>query len=386
MKPRTGILRMPDKEMKTLGLVINPIAGMGGKVGLKGTDGEEILERAHSLGASPESPSRAAEAIKAFHSVSGKMRIITAPGEMGERVVRESGETPEVLAMEVTEPSTSHHTMEAAALMKDQGVDLLLFAGGDGTARDILGQVHDQVTCLGIPTGVKMHSAVFAVNPSRAGELAAQHLRGEVRSTRMAEVMDIDEAALRDGHVAARLFGYMTIPFRTGHVQGLKAGSLEDERYVQQALAAGIVEEMEKDVSYIVGPGTTTAEVMKLLQLDFSLVGVDLVRNGELLGRDLGERELLDLLGKGPSGIIVTPVGGQGYLFGRGNQPISAEVIRKVGKERIIIAATPAKLSSFHGEPLRVDSRDGDTDRWLAGYYKVVSGFRDRSIYRVVAA
>ena len=372
--------------MKTLGLIVNPIAGMGGKVGLKGTDGEEILARAHSLGASPESPERAAEAIRALQSVSGKIRIITAPGEMGERVVGESDGSPEVLAMKVKGHSTSHHTIEAAALMKELGVDLLLFAGGDGTARDILGEVQDQVACLGIPTGVKMHSAVFAVNPARAGELAAQHLQGDVRSTRAAEVMDIDEEALRDGHVAARLFGYMTIPFRKGHVQGLKAGSLEDEGYVQQAIAAGIVEGMEKDVSYIVGPGTTTAEVMKLLGLDFSLVGVDLVRNGKLLGRDLPEVELLDLLGNGPGGIIVTPVGGQGYLFGRGNQPISADVIRKVGKERIIIAATPAKLSSFLGEPLRVDSRDGDTDRWLAGYYKVVSGFRDRSIYRVVAA
>ena len=384
--------------MKTLGLIVNPIAGMGGKVGLKGTDGEEIQDQARARGASPESPGRAAEAIKAFVSNrresqnarvqgdSATLRIVTPPGEMGERVVRESGEIPEVLAMEVSGRSTSRHTMKAATLMKELGVDLLLFAGGDGTARDIVGQVEDQSVCLGIPTGVKMHSAVFAVNPSRGGELAAQHLFGAASSTRVAEVMDIDEDALREGQLAARLFGYMRIPFRKGHVQGLKASSPDDERYVQQAIAGGIVEGMEEDVAYIVGPGTTTSEVMKLLGLDFSLVGVDLVRNGELLGKDLGEVELLDRLGAGPAGIIVTPVGGQGYIFGRGNQPISAEVIRKVGKERIIIAATPSKLSSFRGEPLRVDSRDGDTDRWLAGYYRVVSGHRDKSVYRVVAA
>jgi predicted polyphosphate/ATP-dependent NAD kinase len=371
--------------MKTLGLIVNPIAGMGGKVGLKGTDGEDTLERARSLGASPESPRRAAAAVEALVSAPGELRYLTAPGDMGERIVRESGGEPDVLAMEVGDWTTAQHTGLAAARMKEMDVDLLLFAGGDGTARDILAQVGVETVCLGIPTGVKMHSAVFGVNPARAGELAVHYLFEEPRRTRVAEVMDIDEAALREGHVLARLFGYLTIPFRRGHVQGLKAGSTEDETSVQQAIASGIVESMDEDVTYIVGPGSSTAEVMKLLDLEYSLVGVDLVRNKTLLGRDLSETELLALLSDGLSSIIVTPVGGQGYLFGRGNQPISSEVIRRVGKERIIIAATPNKLSSLCGEPLRVDSGDGDTDRWLTGYYKVVSGYRDLSVYRVAA-
>ncbi|MFC1660863.1 ATP-NAD kinase family protein, partial [Gemmatimonadota bacterium] len=230
--------------MKTLGLIVNPIAGMGGRVGLKGTDGEATLVRARSLGATPESPRRAAEAMEAFASVSADVRIVTAPGEMGERVVRDTGGKPEALAMVVGDSTTPQHTREAAALMKELGVDLLLFAGGDGTARDIVAQVQDQTVCLGIPTGVKMHSAVFSANPSRAGELAAQHLLGTVRNTRAAEVMDLDEEALREGHVAARLFGYMTIPYRRGQVQGLKTGSAEDEHHVQQAIAGGIVHAM----------------------------------------------------------------------------------------------------------------------------------------------
>lgn len=371
--------------MKTIGLIVNPIAGMGGKVGLKGTDGEETLARARRLGASAESPRRAAEALRALGPPSKDLRFVTAPGEMGERVVRNSGRNPEVVALEVGDSTTPRHTREAAARMKEMGVDLLLFAGGDGTARDVLSQVQDQVVCLGIPTGVKMHSAVFAVNPPRGGELAALHLFGEVPRTRAAEVMDIDEEALRKGHVHTRLFGYLTIPYRRGHVQGLKAGSAEDERYVQQAIAQGIVDGMERDVTYVVGPGTTTAEVMKLLDLDFSLVGVDLVRNKELLGRDLAEKEILPFLERGRSGIIVTPVGGQGYLFGRGNQPISADVIRRVGKDRIVIAATPNKLTALRGAPLLVDTGNDDTDSWLTGYYKVVSGYRDRSVHRVAA-
>jgi len=372
--------------MKTIGLIVNPVAGMGGRVGLKGTDGAETLERARSLGARPESSLRAATTVKALAAFSDRLRILAAPKEMGERVVRACGGEPQVVAVEVGEQTTPEHTKAAAERMKELGVDLLLFAGGDGTARDILARVQDQVVCLGIPAGVKMHSAVFAVNPARAGDLAAHYLLEEPRRTRAAEVMDIDEEAFREGHVTARLFGYMTIPFRRGHVQGQKAGSAGDERHVQQAIAAGIVRGMEEDVAYVVGPGTTTAEIMKLLGLDFSLLGVDLLRNRKLLGRDLSEEELLAGLAKGEARIIVTPVGGQGYLFGRGNQPISASVIRKVGKGRIIILATPHKLSSLRGEPLRVDSGDSETDRWLSGYYQVVSGARDRSVYRVSAA
>ena len=372
--------------MRTIGLIVNPIAGMGGKVGLKGTDGADTLERARSLGARPESSYRAAHAVNALEAVSEGLRFVTPPGAMGEQVILGCGAEPDVLAMEVGERTTADHTRDAAERMKARGVDMLLFAGGDGTARDIVTRVHDAVVCLGIPTGVKMHSAVFAVNPVRAGELAAHYVFDEHRRTRAAEVMDIDEQALGEGHVAARLFGYMTIPHRREHVQGLKSGSTADERHVQQAIAREIVERMEEDVAYVVGPGTTTAEVMKALGVDFSLLGVDLVRDRGLLGRDLGEEALLALLGEGQGGIIVTPVGGQGYLFGRGNQPISARVIRQVGKDRIIIAATPHKLSSLRGEPLKVDSGDADTDRWLSGFHKVVSGYRNTSVYQVSPA
>jgi len=321
--------------------------------------------------------------VRALTLDSTRLRFLTAPFEMGEKVLRESGVEAEVLDMEVGERTTAEHTKDAAERMKELGVDLLLFAGGDGTARDIVARVQDQVVCLGIPTGVKMHSAVFAVNPARAGDLASHFLFDEPRRTRAVEVMDIDEEALREGQVAAQIFGYMTVPYRRGHVQGLKAGSAEDERHVQQAIAAGIVNRMEGDVAYVVGPGTTTAEIMKKLGLDFSLLGVDLIRNRELVGKDLSEKELLALLGEGQARIIVTPVGGQGYLFGRGNQPISARVIRRIGKEQLIIVATPNKLSILRGEPLRVDSGDPETDGWLSGYYRVASGARDTSVYRV---
>jgi predicted polyphosphate/ATP-dependent NAD kinase len=372
--------------MRNIGLIVNPIAGMGGRVGLKGTDGAHTLERALSLGARPESALRATAAIAQLAPVFDRVTFVTPPGKMGADIVTACGVEPEVLPMDVDDGTTADHTIDAVDQLKDRTIDILLFAGGDGTARDIVARVQDQVVSLGIPTGVKMHSAVFGVNPSRAGELAAWFLFDRSHRTRAAEVMDIDEQALREGHVTARLFGYMTIPFRRGHVQGLKAGTSESELFVQQSIAREVVDEMKDEVTYVIGPGTTTAEVMKLLGQDYSLVGVDLVRDGRLLGKDLGEQDLLSLLDDQPSGLIVTPVGGQGYLLGRGNQPISAEVLRRVEKQRIIIAATPHKLSSLRGYPLRVDSGDAETDLWLSGYYKVVSGHRNWSVYQVVPA
>ena len=371
--------------MRKVGLIINPIAGMGGKVGLKGTDGDNTLERARALGASPESPRRAMVALEKLKVLSDQLVFVAAPGSMGEMVVRQLGLAPQVLDIEVVEPTSASHTRAAATAMLEVDVDLLLFAGGDGTARDIVARVQDKVVSLGIPSGVKMHSAAFAVNPLRAGELARSYLSGESRFTRPAEVMDIDEQALREGHVAARLFGYLTIPYRRGHIQGLKAGSGDNEHHAQRSIAREIVERMEEDVAYVVGPGTTTAAVMELLGSDYSLVGVDLVRNKRLRGKDLSEDGLMELLCDGKSRIVVTPVGGQGYLFGRGNQPISARVIRKVGKAQIIVAATPQKLNSLCGGPLRVDTGDTETDRWLSGYYKIVSGYRTMSVYRVAS-
>ena len=375
--------------MKSIGLIVNPVAGMGGRVGLKGTDGSETLAKALSLGARPDSGRRAGEAVSALRSFSNRLSFLTAPGEMGERILREQGIEPEILplgARDADGRTRAEHTQEAAEGMMKAGSDLLLFAGGDGTARDLVEQVKDQLVCLGIPTGVKMHSAVFAVNPARAGDLAAHYLLEEPKRTRIAEVMDIDEEAFREGQVAARLFGYMKVPFRRGHIQGQKAGSPNTERTVQRTIAAEIVRTMEPDVAYVVGPGTTTGEIMERMDLDYSLLGVDLVRNKKLLGQDLSEAGILALLGDHPARIIVTPVGGQGFLFGRGNQPISARVIQRVGKEQIIIVATPDKLSSLRGEPLRVDSGDGETDQWLAGYHRIVSGASDTSMYRVSPA
>lgn len=368
---------------RRLGLIVNPIAGIGGRVGLKGSDGAEVQERALELGAVPQSLNRAVQALERVEPIKDDVEIVTYPGEMGEDAARECGFEPIVIGSIRRGHTTAGDTMDAARGMLRMGVNLLLFAGGDGTARDVYSAIGDAMPVLGIPTGVKIHSAVFAVNPERAGDLAVMYLRGRARDMREAEVMDIDEVALRQGIVSARLYGYLRIPFERRLIQGLKTPSGSGDRGAVEAIARRIAEWMEGGCLYIIGPGTTTRAITSRLGLSKTLIGVDAVLNGELAGADLNEAQLLGLLDGRDARIIITPIGGQGYIFGRGNQQISPEVIRRVGRDKITVVAAPGKIHSLRGRPLLVDTGDEAVDEMLSGYTRVVTGYNDQIIYRV---
>jgi predicted polyphosphate/ATP-dependent NAD kinase len=370
--------------LKKVGIIVNPIAGMGGRVGLKGTDGAAILQSAISLGALPESPVKAMRALERLKPFRDEIQFFTCSGDMGANQVRQCGFEAHVVGIDVKGQTTGEETVKAAVALADLEVDLLLFAGGDGTARDVYAAVEENLLVLGIPAGVKMHSAVYGRNPERAGDLAGRFIRGRVAQTRAAEVMDIDEAAVRAGHVTADLYGYLTIPFEKGHVQGLKSGSPASDRYLQEAIAAHVLENMEAGVFYMIGPGTTTARIMEKLNLDHTLVGVDLICDRKLVGKDLNEAQLLESVGDNPSKIVVTPIGGQGYLFGRGNQQLSPRVIRTVGSDNVIVVATEQKIAALRGSPMIVDSGDLEVNCLMAGYVRVVTGYRSSAIYKVV--
>jgi predicted polyphosphate/ATP-dependent NAD kinase len=367
---------------RKLGLIVNPVAGIGGQVGLKGSDGAEIQRKAQELGAVPQAAKRARQALEQLKPVRG-LEIVTYPGEMGEDAARACGLEPRVIGSIIPGATTARDTRTAAREMLRLGVDLLLFAGGDGTARDIYTAVGEELPALGIPAGVKIHSAVFATNPSSAGSLAALYLQGRTSSEREAEVMDIDEEAFRRGRLSARLYGYLKIPFRAGLVQNLKMGSSGGQAAVGP-IAEDIVEEMQDDCLYIIGPGTTTRAIATALELDKTLLGVDVVLNRELLAIDVNETQLLGLLdGRREAKIVVTPIGGQGYIFGRGNQQLSPRVIEQVGRDNVLVVSTKEKLYSLGTQPLLVDTGDPAVDELLSGYVTVVTGYRERAVRKV---
>jgi predicted polyphosphate/ATP-dependent NAD kinase len=377
------IVLKSGKDVKKIGLIINPIAGMGGRVGLKGTDGQNILERALELGAIPQSESRTKDALSILSKSVSDLILLTFSGQMGEEAARECGFSPEIIGFPSGQDTNSDDTKAAAKAMLDTKVDLLLFAGGDGTARDIYSAVGSELIVIGIPTGVKIHSAVFALNPKSAGELASLFVQDRTQSVREAEVMDIDEEEFRQGQLFAKLYGYLKIPWERKLLQRLKAGSAVSEQYVHEAIAHEVVQNMENDCFYIIGPGTTTRAVMEKLNLSCTLLGVDLIYNKKLDGKDLNETQLIERIKGQATKLIVTPVGGQGYLFGRGNQQISPEVLKIVGKSNILIISSKHKLNALKGRPLLIDTGDKETDDMLCDYYRIITGYNEAVIYRV---
>ena len=370
---------------KKIGLIVNPIAGMGGRVGLKGSDGQDTLRRARQLGATPSAPARTLETIMSLASLIDQVEVITYPAEMGEMEARQAGFEPRVIGQIQPDSTTADDTRRAAEEIAAIGADLLLFAGGDGTARDVYQAVGLRVPALGIPAGVKIHSGVYATTPSRAAQLAAMYISGRVKGFGELEVMDIDEEAFRRGRVSARLYGYLKVPLEPRFTQGAKAASSSSvhEAAARQSIAEQIVETMKTGCLYIIGSGTTPRAIMERLGLPNTLLGIDAVKDGKLAAADLNEAQLLKIMDGHNTRIIVTPIGGQGYIFGRGNQQLSPEVIKKTGVDNIIVASTPAKLASLQRRPLLVDTGDNQVDEMLRGYKRVVTGYREEMVYKI---
>ena len=362
-------------QEKNIGFIINPVAGMGGAVGLKGTDGNKILNKAIALGAKPIASAKAEIFLSNLSTAKDHIKFLVGAGEMGEFQVKKLGFNCKVLGQAKIQTSPKD-TQIIAHQMQESKVDLLIFCGGDGTARDILKAVTLSVPVLGVPTGVKMHSAVFAITPQAAARVALRFLFASL-PLREAEVMDVDEQAFREGHVSAELYGYVLSPFEPHLIQGNKMESpmIESEIQNQAAIALYVIEEMKPTNLYIIGPGTTTRTIGDLLDQKKTLLGVDLFQNKEITAKDVNEKKLLQAIEGRNSQIIVTPIGGQGFIFGRGNQQISPKIINQVGLDNIIVVATKSKLDKL--ESLKVDTGDSKLDAELrARGISVISDYK----------
>ncbi len=356
--------------MKKVGFLVNPVAGMGGAVGLKGTDG--LAEEARARGAVPVAPQRAAAALAGLADLDAL--FLTAAGEMGEESLRRAGLRSRV-AHRPSGPSTAEDTRVACRLFVEEGVDLIVFSGGDGTARDVAGVVGSRVPIIGIPAGVKMHSGVFAVSPRAAGELLRGYLAGELR-TRETEILDVDEEKYRAGTLDTQIYGVASVPYLPVLVQERKQiYSATDEEEIKEEIAAFASEFMRDGSAYILGAGTTTAKIAELLGVEKTLLGVDVVQDGRTICRDASEEDLLRTIeAAGRTKIVVSPIGAQGFVLGRGSQQISSRVLRRVGPENLIIVATPHKLKET--PRLLVDTGDPELDAVVSGKRLVICGYR----------
>jgi predicted polyphosphate/ATP-dependent NAD kinase len=443
-----------------IGLVINPVAGIGGPAGLAGSDGADVQVLAAERG----SISRAAErAAAALASLPPGTPVLTAAGAMGADAVAAVGLEPRVVyapgssssgsgahparsgrtahAPNATgTPQTLHgrgttaaDTTAAVRAILDAGATLVLFAGGDGTARDVAAAFAPAVpasghpsadpasdpgfgarpersghtayapndtrtprireddqeratdaAALGIPAGVKMYSPVFAVSPRAAGGLAAAWVDAPLPLQRR-EVLDVDEAALRRARVEPRLHGELRVPYRLGRTQARKAATPVSEQAAIAAAARGAASALRPGVRYLLGPGGTMAEVARILGVEKTPLGVDVVLDGRIVRRGASETELLAEIARGPAQAVVSVIGGQGFLLGRGNQQLSARVVLALGADPLLVVAPESKLLDLEGRPLLVDTGDTATDAALAGFVRVITGPAASSFYPVHA-
>jgi predicted polyphosphate/ATP-dependent NAD kinase len=358
--------------MARLGLVINPVAGLGGAMARKGSDEPDIARRARAEGRGPISPLRAARALAAFRRLSAA-EVLAGP--LAPERTRAIGPGARC--------GTAEDTRAAVAAMQGQ-VDLILFAGGDGTARDICAANETGLPILGIPCGVKMHSGVFARSPERAGQMAAGFLADAQRRTELVEILDLDEAARRQGRLSAHLHTVARTPLDgQGARQNAKGGSTDPVGEMDAALAA-YAAGMRRDTLYLLGPGATMMALKDRLG-GGSLLGVDLAEGDRLVARDLDEAALLRRVAGRPVRVVLTVVGGQGFVLGRGNQQISAAVLRAAGLPPIDVICAAGKLAALRPQELTIDTGDPELDAALSGYWPVLTGPGRRQVMRVVA-
>jgi predicted polyphosphate/ATP-dependent NAD kinase len=378
--------------MALIGFVVNPIAGMGGRVGLKGTDG--VLEEALKLGAEPVAPQRVSiflsklDSIIKSRGIEEEIHWLTCSGSMGEDMLKgtksASWESEIVCTPGVT--TTAEDTKNACKTLMEKKVGLIVFCGGDGTARDIWQTVGEDVPIIGIPSGVKMHSGVFGMNPEATAEIVAEFISGEM-DVAEGEILDLDEEKYRQGEWHITLFGTARTPHEPTYVQVSKVQvEAVGEEAIKEEIAESIVEDMEDnpDTLFILGSGSTVGAVSQELGIEYSLLGVDAVVNKELIAKDVNESKLLSLMDQYPKvTLVISPIGAQGFILGRGNLQLSPEVIKRIGIDNITVISPPAKLAQT--PVLRVDTGDRKLDNafYEKQYLRVVFRYKTMKLVKI---
>lgn len=368
-----------------LGLLVNPYAGIGGALALKGSDGKDIRDKALAMGAEKKAIDKTRLALEHIVSIKDQVQLYVASGEMGETLAKDMGFNYSVVYQPTNTQTESYDSEATVQALLSQQVDLILFAGGDGTARNVCHVVGNFVPVLGVPAGCKIHSAVYAITPAAAGRVLKQVIMGEIVSVSDAQVMDIDEALFRQGKVNARQFGEMQVPTELRYIQAVKMGGKESDELVLADIAAHIIEIIDENPEhlFVMGSGSTVEFVMQELGIKNTLLGVDVIKNKQLVASDVTANELMILSTNQSCKLVLTLIGGQGHIIGRGNQQLSAAFLKMLGKNNILLVATKSKIAGLSGRALIVDSGDIALDQQLSGLISIITGYHDQVLYPI---
>ena len=369
---------------RRIGMLVNPDAGLGGRLGFKGSDGRAAEARA--AGAEDRSGPRMRQALERCQDRLDGVEILTCSGRMGSDWIP----MEHTVVFETPELTTAETTRDAVKTLCEAGIELLLYAGGDGTTRDIIEALTEsELPVIGVPGGVKMHSGCFAASPNSAAEVLISWLEGDLLLART-EVMDLDEEVYREGRWSVRMYGEAMMPASPRWMQGAKMrveASEEDE--VLEALGDHIREVLVEDTERLIiwGSGGTLRTIADGLGFSPTLLGIDATLGENQVGTDLNEESLLELITQHQGGctLLVSPMGGQGFLLGRGNLQLSPDVLREIGIDGVLGVVTPSKMLTV--TQLRIDTGDPELDAQFQEkkYLKVLQGYRTTRLLRVAA-
>ena len=379
--------------MVRIGILANPDAGLGGRLGLKGSDGQAELAR--SRGAEDRSGPRLESMIRHFSKIhrdeSRQIEWVTSTGRMGTDWIPDELDIGTISEAHQSPGKTSaSDTADAVEILLESGIDLLVYSGGDGTTRDIVSALSSSETpempVIGVPSGVKMHSGCFASSPKAAAEVLSAWIHGDllVSST---EVLDLDEELYRKGKWVVRLYAEAFSPNSPRWMQGSKELiQTESEEEIIIGLSDHIEESIAEEGHLVIwGSGGTLREIGANIGFELTTLGIDATRGSEQVGTDLDESGLIELLDShdGPVTLLLSPMGGQGFLIGRGNLQLSPTVLSSIGIDNILGVVTPAKLLTVRA--LRIETGDESLDQEFASkrYMKVLQGYRTTRILPV---
>ena len=371
--------------MPAIGFIVNPVAGLGGPAGLNGSDGSDVQAEARRLGFEPNSCARAVRFLLALVDSKSRCELFTGAGALGEEAALLADWKPRVVYRSQSPDTKPGDTKSLATRLCAEGIDLLVFVGGDGTARDVAEAVGDHRLCLGVPAGVKMQSSVFAVTPEGASALTREVLAGRYVDS-IGEVVDIDEGLRRQGRLASKLYASLRVPTGKHRVQGRKMGSGSVNRNSLEGIARECISRFRPGHTVLLGPGTTVQAVSQMLGIQGTLLGVDVWSEGQLAILDANAHELENLVASTPVQLVVSPIGGQGVILGRGNQQIDEAVLAGVATEDLLILCEPSKLAELGGGPLFVDLATPEANLRWSGYQRVIVGAGQEAVVKVTSS